>query len=80
MVMNVNWTCSGDHFPIYRNSELLCYIPETNIVLCYLYLNFLKIQGKNEDYMKPFCGKVLRVKNMYFIGQITSIRYMIFIF
>ena len=31
MVMDVNWTC-GDLFTIYRNSESLCYTPETNII------------------------------------------------
>ena len=34
----VNQTYCGDHFAIYKNIELLCCTPETNII-CQLYLS-----------------------------------------
>ena len=36
MLMDVNYSCCGDHFVIYINIESLCYIPETNNVVCQL--------------------------------------------
>ena len=37
--MDVNYTCSGDHFAIYTNTKSLCFIPETNIILCINYIS-----------------------------------------
>ena len=33
----------GDHFTVYTYIELLCGIPETNIMLCVNYINKIKI-------------------------------------
>lgn len=33
MVADTNGPYCGDHFAIYANIELLCYAPETNIML-----------------------------------------------
>ena len=35
--MDVNYTYSGDHFPIYMYIESLCCIPKINLIL---YINF----------------------------------------
>ena len=37
--MDVNWTYRGDHCAIYTNIETLHCTPETNLMLCQLYLN-----------------------------------------
>lgn len=41
LVIDVNYTYSGDNFVIYTNVESLCDTPETNGI-CQLYINFLK--------------------------------------
>ena len=47
----------GDHFTVNTNIESLCCIPETNIILCQLYLNFLKSLGKLYPYVGIFCSQ-----------------------
>ena len=42
MGTHLNWTYYGNHFAIYTNIQWLHCIPETNIMLCQLFLNFLK--------------------------------------
>lgn len=42
MVMGVNYNYCGVHFTIYTTIESLCYIPETNYVICKLFLNLKK--------------------------------------
>ena len=45
--MVVNWTYCGDHFVIYTNIKSLHCTPETNIMLCQLYLKLKNISYKN---------------------------------
>lgn len=40
--MDINWTYCGDHFSMRTIIESLPYIPETNKMLCQLYLNLKK--------------------------------------
>ena len=37
---DVNQTSYGDHFAIYANTESICFIPETNIII---YVNYISI-------------------------------------
>ena len=38
-MMDVNLAFCGDHFAMYINIKSVCCIPETNNVVCQLYLN-----------------------------------------
>ena len=56
--MDVNQTSCGDHFTLYTNIESLCRTPETNRILCQLYLN-----KKNLVQVKVYYIKInLRLK------------------
>lgn len=50
MVTDTNYTYSGPHFTIYTNIELLCYVPETNVV-CQLYLSKFLKRGLKETHV-----------------------------
>lgn len=40
--MDVIWTYCGDHFPIYKNTDSSCCIPEPNIMF---YINYTSIKN-----------------------------------
>lgn len=40
MVTGIDWIYYGDHFAVYTSIESLHCTPETNIILCQLYLDF----------------------------------------
>ena len=48
MMIDVNWTYCGNHFTIYTNIELLCYTPETNIMLYGSYTSIKKKKKKRK--------------------------------
>ena len=43
MVIDINWIYCGDDFTICTNIESLYFLPETNIMLYQLYINFKNI-------------------------------------
>lgn len=60
----VNQTCCGDNFAINKNLELLCCIPETNII-CQLYLNTNKYVTKDIIFLKSLSLSGFRCPFLY---------------
>lgn len=48
--MVVNWTYCIHHSAIYTNIESLCCAPETNVILCQLYLNLKNCKAVTMSY------------------------------
>lgn len=42
MVMDINYTCYGNHFAMYTNNEILCCKPEINMFYMSIIPRFLK--------------------------------------
>lgn len=67
MVFDVNQNYCGDHFTVNINIESSCYILETNVILCLLYLNKnnnMKIRQSFLQGIYPLLGKKDKNKNV----------------